>query len=97
VHTPAGRSRGATQEEIALLALAEVVAARRKQPAKPLVPLAEAAPAFAIDPVCGMTVEVATAMHKTEHGGETVYFCGAGCKAAFDADPERYVRTLARS
>lgn len=95
IHTPAGRARGGTQEEIALLALAEVVAARRKQPAKTLVQITAAAPVFAIDPVCGMTVDVATAVYKTEHAGETVYFCGAGCKAAFDADPERYRRDSA--
>jgi xanthine dehydrogenase accessory factor len=97
IHTPAGRARGATQEEIALLALAEVVAARRKQPARVAMPiqLAASVPAFATDPVCGMTVEIATAMHSTEHAGEMVYFCGAGCKSAFEADPDRYV--LARS
>ncbi len=39
------------------------------------------------DPVCGMRVD----RHKTPHhsvlDGRTVYFCGAGCKARFDADP----------
>ena len=84
VHTPAGRSRGGTQEEIALLALAEVVAARRKQPARSLLPMAPAE-AFAIDPVCGMTVDIATARYRTEHDGKWVYFCGAGCQAAFEA------------
>jgi len=98
IQTPPGRARGATQEEIALLALAEIVAARRKQSgARPLMQIAPSAPVFALDPVCGMTVDVATAVHTTEHGGETVYFCGAGCKAAFEAEPERYVRSLARS
>ena len=97
VHTPAGRTRGATQEEIALLALAEVVAARRKQPAKTLIPIAAEAPVFAIDPVCGMTVDVKTAMYKTEHAGETVYFCGAGCKAAFDSAPGKYLQAATRS
>jgi xanthine dehydrogenase accessory factor len=86
----AGSVRGGTQEEIALLALAEVVAARRKQPAKPLVPVAPAVPTFATDPMCGMTVDVGTAVYTSEHGGQTVYFCGAGCKSAFDADPDRY-------
>ncbi len=94
IHTPAGRARGGTQEEIALLALAEVVAARRKQPAKSFVELAQAIPVFATDPVCGMTVDVASAMYKTEHAGATVYFCGAGCQSAFVADPERYARNL---
>jgi xanthine dehydrogenase accessory factor len=53
----------------------------------------EAAPdaaAHAIDPVCGMTVEVAPARHKAEHGGRTYYFCCAGCRQRFLAAPEQY-------
>jgi len=42
------------------------------------------------DPVCGMTVDPATAQHHTQHGGRTIYFCSAGCKAKFEADPQRY-------
>ncbi|MBB5752355.1 heavy metal translocating P-type ATPase [Prosthecomicrobium pneumaticum] len=43
------------------------------------------------DPVCGMTVTVATAKHSTVHDGETYYFCCAGCRAKFEADPGRYL------
>ena len=43
------------------------------------------------DPVCGMTVDRSKAEHRSEWGGQTYYFCGAGCKARFDAEPERYV------
>ncbi len=52
-----------------------------------------AAPAagIAIDPVCGMTVDIATARHKSEHGGNAYYFCSAGCKTKFDASPEKYL------
>jgi xanthine dehydrogenase accessory factor len=39
----------------------------------------------AIDPICGMTVDVATAVHKTERNGQMYYFCCAGCKAQFEA------------
>jgi P-type Cu+ transporter len=35
------------------------------------------------DPVCGMKVDPATAKHHTQHGGRTIYFCSAGCKAKF--------------
>ncbi len=45
--------------------------------------------AAAIDPVCGMEVDAATARHRFEHGGRTYVFCGAGCRAAFAADPVR--------
>ncbi|HEY6874835.1 MAG TPA: XdhC family protein [Candidatus Dormibacteraeota bacterium] len=79
IHTPAGKVRGGTQEEIALLALAEMVTARHTRAVKPAAPL----PQFATDPMCGMTVDVATALHTLEHEGRMVYFCSAGCKSAF--------------
>ena len=43
------------------------------------------------DPVCGMTVDPATAKHKAEHGGATYYFCSAGCRDKFVAEPARYL------
>jgi len=43
-----------------------------------------------IDPVCGMTIDPATAAGTSQYEGETVYFCSLGCKAKFDADPARY-------
>jgi Cu+-exporting ATPase len=43
------------------------------------------------DPVCGMSVDPHTAKHRAEHAGRTYYFCSAGCKAKFEADPERYL------
>lgn len=95
IHAPAGKARGASQEEIALLALAEIVTARRnRRPARS----AHAQPAvvFATDPVCGMTVDPLTAKEKAEHGGETYWFCCAGCRAAFESDPAKcqIVRTI---
>ncbi len=47
--------------------------------------------AKATDPVCGMAVDPATAKHKTEHAGTTYYFCCAGCRTKFEADPRRYL------
>ncbi|HEX4554387.1 MAG TPA: heavy metal translocating P-type ATPase [Xanthobacteraceae bacterium] len=38
-----------------------------------------------------MSVDPATARHRAEHGGETYYFCSAGCRAKFAADPARYL------
>ena len=46
-----------------------------------------------IDPVCGMTVDPVTAPEHRGPGPGTVYFCSAGCAAAFDADPGRYAAT----
>ena len=47
-------------------------------------------PSQTIDPVCGMTVDPATAKHKLEHNGKTVYFCNPKCKDKFAADPAKY-------
>ncbi len=50
---------------------------------------------YAKDPVCDMLVDIATAKLTSDYHGERVYFCAAGCKRAFDKDPERYlVRSL---
>jgi YHS domain-containing protein len=43
------------------------------------------------DPVCGMSVDTATAAHRSTLEGETYYFCSAACKRIFDADPTRYI------
>ena len=53
--------------------------------------------AAATDPVCGMTVDPATAAHKTEYDGQTHYFCSAGCKAKFQAEPGKYLDIGART
>ncbi|MGV8856814.1 MAG: heavy metal translocating P-type ATPase [Devosia sp.] len=42
------------------------------------------------DPVCGMSVDPATAEHHAEQKGETYYFCSAGCHRRFVDDPARY-------
>jgi uncharacterized protein len=49
----------------------------------------------AVDPVCGMNVEVGSA---TEAGyrGQTYYFCCSHCREAFEGDPERYAGNPSR-
>ena len=42
------------------------------------------------DPVCGMDIETVTAAGRTEHQGQTYYFCGSKCKEKFDLNPEQY-------
>lgn len=39
------------------------------------------------DPVCGMTVDSASAEHSCEHQGARYFFCCAGCMRKFEADP----------
>jgi Cu+-exporting ATPase len=43
------------------------------------------------DPVCGMSVDLATAKHKAVHAGETYYFCSGGCRDKFVAEPAKYL------
>ncbi len=45
----------------------------------------------ALDPVCGMTVNPATAKHKLEHAGKDFYFCCGGCLEKFRAAPEKFL------
>ncbi len=45
----------------------------------------------AIDPVCGMKVDPATAKHRFSYSGEDYFFCCAGCRTKFEADPEMYL------
>lgn len=42
--------------------------------------------AVAKDPVCGMTVDEATALH-AERDGKTFYFCSDHCRQEFQSAP----------
>ena len=44
-----------------------------------------------IDPVCGMTVDTATAAGKFDYEGETYYFCHSNCLRKFSAAPQEYL------
>jgi Cu+-exporting ATPase len=51
-------------------------------------------PTQLIDPVCGMTVDVARAEEAgllLEHEGRTYAFCRAGCRRAFFESPAEYI------
>ena len=50
-------------------------------------------PTEALDPVCGMTVEIATAHFTSEYNGKAYYFCASGCKRSFDKEPGKYIET----
>ena len=79
VCAPAGLDIGAgTPEEIALSVMAQIVQMKKKKK-----PVEEKKPAEAVDPICGMTVNVATARHKASVAGVDYYFCCAGCRTKF--------------
>jgi len=44
-----------------------------------------------IDPVCGMRVDPLTSKHHLDHKAQHYFFCSAGCRTKFEADPEKYL------
>ncbi len=72
-----------------------VAVAAASGPAAPVAPAPVTAagevPATVTDPVCGMSVDPAAAAHSHTHEGTTYHFCCAGCRAKFEADPDRYL------
>ncbi len=107
LRSPAGLDLGAqTPAEIAISILAELVQVRRGRatfvaapgPAAATgaslaahAPAPDAAASDAVDPVCGMDVEIATARHLAQYEGTLYYFCSVGCRARFMRDPASYV------
>lgn len=94
--SPAGLDIGARRgDEIALSIMAEIVERRRHSEMLDLVLLGKEATvaetAIAIDPICQMEVEIATAQHTFEFDGTMFYFCCAGCQTKFAKEPERYL------
>jgi len=43
-----------------------------------------------LDPVCGMTV-TPESKHRFDYEGEAYFFCCAGCRTKFEADPQHYL------
>ena len=101
IKAPAGLNISAQQgDEIALSILAEIVQVRRtaatQQDWSQVAIAEEPAPAgsagVAIDPVCHMEVDIATAKYTHDYEGKTYYFCAPGCKVAFRKDPLKYLQ-----
>jgi Cu+-exporting ATPase len=51
-----------------------------------------AAAAPAIDPVCGMKVNPATAKQRFSYQGEDYFFCSGRCRERFEAEPEKFLK-----
>src|SRR5204863_2756777 len=54
-------------------------------------------PALHVDPVCGMTVDPSSAADTFEYDGTRYYFCMAGCRKKFEADPAKYLARASQS
>jgi xanthine dehydrogenase accessory factor len=96
-----------TPQEIAASILAELIQVRRRgtinqgnsmslvgEHAMPQLSQGSvhmAVSATAIDPVCGMQVEVATARHHTRYDERDYYFCCPACKRLFERNPQEYL------
>ena len=98
VRNPAGIDLGArTAPDVALSILAEMV---RMRPAASVMPPAgvprstpsqTSVPLTAVDPVCHMDVDVATARQTAEAAGTMYYFCCAECRRRFLEDPDSFL------
>tara|TARA_R110002110_G_scaffold87806_5_gene228560 strand:- start:8107 stop:10470 length:2364 start_codon:yes stop_codon:yes gene_type:complete len=51
----------------------------------------DSAPNSAIDPVCGMTVDLSAGKPRHDYRGDTYHFCSQGCCDRFAGDPEHYL------
>jgi xanthine dehydrogenase accessory factor len=51
-------------------------------------------PGEALDPVCYMLVDIASAKYQTDYQGQTHYFCAPACKRSFDKNPQPFLDAL---
>jgi xanthine dehydrogenase accessory factor len=82
-----------SHREIAVAVLAQLVQLRAagELTARPTAATAGGEPAVATDPVCGMTVPADASSRPLVHDGTTYFFCSAGCRGRFEADPQSYL------
>ncbi len=84
LRAPAGLDLGSTtHKEVAVSILAELVQLRAQGAFATTTTAQAPATPVAVDPVCGMTVQVHPATPSLEIGDEVVYFCCAGCREAY--------------
>ena len=88
VHTPAGLDLGRIEHrEIAVAILAQLVELRAAGKLTAQSSELSVVGSEAVDPVCHMTVDIATARWSSEFDGTKYYFCSAGCHQTFETTP----------
>jgi xanthine dehydrogenase accessory factor len=98
IKSPAGLELGAESlPEIAFSVMAEILQLNRQRessakPEKPKSQLPVLEIRTAIDPICGMTVDLKTSKYSSNYESKAYFFCCLRCKETFEKAPATYAK-----
>lgn len=98
IKSPAGLELGAESlPEIAFSVMAEILQLNRQRessakPEKPKSQIPVLEIRTAIDPICGMTVDLKTSKYSSNYESKTYFFCCLRCKSTFEKAPAHYAK-----